>query len=142
VIAVIIVAVVGLQIGTAIGKARLPPGAQPEFTTTRSGLMYKDVKVGTGTEAKAGDNVTVRYTGRLENGRTVDSSVDRDEPFSFRLGAGEVIKGWDEGVAGMKEGGKRKLIIPPELGFGARGAGKAIPPNAVLIFDVELLKVQ
>jgi FKBP-type peptidyl-prolyl cis-trans isomerase FkpA len=140
VIAVIIVAVGGLIIGTAIGEARLPPGAQPEFTT-RSGLRYKDVKVGTGTEAKAGDTVTVHYIGRLEDGRTFASSVDRDEPFSFRLGAGKVIKGWDEGVAGMKEGGKRKLIIPPELGYGARGAG-TIPPNAVLIFDVELLKVQ
>jgi FKBP-type peptidyl-prolyl cis-trans isomerase FkpA len=117
-------------------------GLDGEFTTTRSGLMYKDVKVGTGREAKAGDTVTVHYTGRLEDGTKFDSSVDRDEPFPFPLGAGKVIKGWDEGVAGMKEGGKRKLVIPPELGYGARGAGKAIPPNAVLTFEVELLKVQ
>jgi FKBP-type peptidyl-prolyl cis-trans isomerase FkpA len=117
-------------------------GADGEFITTGSGLAYLDLKIGTGKEAKAGDTVTVHYTGRLSDGTKFDSSVDRDEPFPFPLGAGKVIKGWDEGVAGMKEGGKRKLVIPPELGYGARGAGKVIPPNAVLIFEVELLKVK
>ena len=109
--------------------------------TTKSGLKYIDVKVGAGKEAKAGDNVDVHYTGRLKDGKKFDSSVDRNEPFSFPLGKGRVIKGWDEGVAGMKEGGKRKLMIPPALGYGERGAGKVIPPNAELIFEVELLKV-
>jgi FKBP-type peptidyl-prolyl cis-trans isomerase len=117
-------------------------GADGEFITTKSGLAYVDLKIGTGKEAKPGDTVTVHYTGRLKDGTKFDSSVERDEPFPFQLGAGNVIKGWDEGVAGMKEGGKRKLRIPPELGYGAGGRGKVIPPNAVLIFDVELLKVQ
>ena len=109
---------------------------------TKSGLQYIDVKVGDGDEAKAGKKVTVHYTGRLKDGKKFDSSKDRDEPFSFDLGAGDVIKGWDEGVAGMKVGGTRKLIIPPELGYGARGAGNGlIPPNAELHFEVELLKV-
>jgi peptidylprolyl isomerase len=109
--------------------------------TTRSGLKYFDVKVGTGKEAKEGDTVVVHYTGRLKNGKKFDSSVDRDKPFDFPLGAGKVIPGWDEGVAGMKEGGKRKLIIPPELGYGSEGGGP-IPPNSELHFDVELLKVK
>lgn len=118
------------------------PGTGEEFITTKSGLAYKDLKIGTGQEAKEGDTVTVHYTGRLKDGTKFDSSVDRNEPFSFPLGVGKVIRGWDEGVAGMKEGGKRKLLIPPDLGYGARGAGKIIPPNATLIFEVELLKVQ
>lgn len=109
--------------------------------TTASGLKYVDEKVGTGEAAKAGDKVSVHYTGRLKDGKKFDSSVDRQEPFNFPLGAGRVIKGWDEGVAGMKVGGKRKLIIPSELGYGARGAGGVIPPNAELHFDVELLKI-
>jgi FKBP-type peptidyl-prolyl cis-trans isomerase len=109
--------------------------------TTPSGLKYWDLKEGTGAVAKAGDKVKVHYTGWLTNGRKFDSSVDRGEPFEFRLGAGQVIKGWDEGVAGMKVGGKRQLRIPPELGYGPRGAGGVIPPNATLIFDVELLGV-
>jgi FKBP-type peptidyl-prolyl cis-trans isomerase len=107
----------------------------------KGGLQIDDVVVGTGKTAKAGDVVVVHYTGRLKNGEMFDSSVGK-QPFSFTLGRGEVIKGWDEGVAGMKEGGKRKLIIPSELGYGARGAGADIPPNAELHFDVELLKVQ
>jgi peptidylprolyl isomerase len=119
--------------------------AQGKMVTTASGLKYIDVKVGTGAEAK-GKTATVHYTGWLyENGakgKKFDSSVDRGEPFDFRVGAGQVIKGWDEGVAGMKVGGKRTLIIPPQLGYGARGAGGVIPPNATLMFDVELLAVK
>ncbi|MES1207714.1 MAG: FKBP-type peptidyl-prolyl cis-trans isomerase [Pseudomonadota bacterium] len=109
--------------------------------TTKSGLKYWDVKKGTGAVAKSGDSVKVHYTGWLTDGKKFDSSVDRGEPFAFKLGAGMVIKGWDEGVAGMKVGGKRQLRIPAELGYGARGAGGAIPPNAELVFDVELLGV-
>lgn len=110
--------------------------------TTPSGLKYADQVVGTGTTAVAGKTVSVHYTGWLTNGQKFDSSVDRGQPFSFPLGAGRVIKGWDEGVQGMKVGGKRKLTIPSELGYGTRGAGGVIPPNATLVFDVELLGVQ
>jgi FKBP-type peptidyl-prolyl cis-trans isomerase FkpA len=111
--------------------------------TTPSGLQYEDTTPGTGPEAKPGQHVHVHYTGWLFNdgqqGAKFDSSRDRNEPFAFSLGAGMVIKGWDEGVAGMKIGGKRTLVIPPQLGYGARGAGGVIPPNATLKFDVELL---
>ncbi|WP_295374281.1 FKBP-type peptidyl-prolyl cis-trans isomerase [Pseudacidovorax intermedius] len=111
--------------------------------TTASGLQYEDTVVGEGAEASAGQYVHVHYTGWLYNdgqqGAKFDSSLDRNDPFAFPLGAGHVIKGWDEGVAGMKVGGKRTLIIPPGLGYGARGAGGVIPPNATLKFDVELL---
>jgi FKBP-type peptidyl-prolyl cis-trans isomerase len=110
--------------------------------TTPSGLKYEDLKVGTGAEAKAGQTVSVHYSGWLTNGKKFDSSVDRGQPFQFPLGAGRVIRGWDEGVQGMKVGGKRKLTIPPDLGYGARGAGGAIPPNATLLFEVELLGVK
>lgn len=117
--------------------------ATAETVTTPSGLKYQDEVVGTGPEPKAGQQVTVQYTGWLDEGgkkgKKFDSSRDRNQPFSFPLGAGQVIKGWDEGVATMKTGGKRTLIIPPQLGYGARGAGGVIPPNATLIFDVELL---
>lgn len=119
-----------------------PPPLDIEPTMTPSGLQFIDVITGTGDEARSGHNVTVHYTGWLKNGTKFDSSVDRGDPFAFGLGKGQVIKGWDLGVAGMKVGGKRRLIIPAELGYGARGAGGAIPPNAMLIFDVELLKAQ
>jgi len=109
--------------------------------TTDSGLQIEEVTVGEGTEAESGKTVSVHYTGWLTDGTKFDSSVDRNDPFEFRLGAGMVIKGWDEGVAGMKIGGKRKLTIPADLGYGAFGAGGVIPPNATLVFDVELLAV-
>ncbi len=114
-------------------------GSEGNEVTTSSGLQYIDLTIGAGATAQAGKNVSVHYTGWLENGKKFDSSVDRGRPFSFPLGVGRVIKGWDEGVQGMKVGGKRKLIIPSNLGYGARGAGEAIPPNATLIFEVELL---
>jgi len=109
--------------------------------TTASGLKYTDLVVGKGASPVAGKKVKVHYTGTLENGRKFDSSVDRNEPFSFVIGVGQVIPGWDEGVMTMKVGGKRKLIIPSKLGYGASGAGGVIPPNATLLFDVELLDV-
>jgi peptidylprolyl isomerase len=109
--------------------------------TTASGLKFVDVVVGKGASPTAGKMVKVHYTGTLENGKKFDSSVDRNEPFSFKIGVGQVIQGWDEGVMTMKVGGKRKLIIPSKLGYGARGAGGVIPPNATLLFDVELLEV-
>lgn len=116
------------------------------MNTTSSGLQYEDTVVGQGAEARAGQQVRVHYTGWLyqdgQQGAKFDSSRDRNDPFEFALGAGMVIRGWDEGVAGMKIGGQRTLIIPPELGYGARGAGGVIPPNATLKFDVELLGVR
>ena len=116
---------------------------EPGYKKTESGLQYKDEKVGDGAQPKKGANCTVHYTGWLyeggKKGQKFDSSVDRGAPFQFPVGQGRVIKGWDEGVASMKVGGKRTLIIPPALGYGARGAGGVIPPNATLMFDVELL---
>ena len=114
----------------------------PKVITTASGLQYQILKRGKGATAQIGQTVSVHYTGWLTDGTKFDSSVDRGQPFSFSLGAGQVIKGWDEGVAGMKVGEKRKLTIPPDLGYGAAGAGGVIPPNATLVFDVELLGVQ
>ncbi|OUX71297.1 MAG: peptidylprolyl isomerase [Synechococcus sp. TMED90] len=113
---------------------------KPEITA--SGLRITDLVVGTGAAASSGQTVVVHYRGTLEDGRQFDASYDRGTPFSFPLGAGRVIKGWDEGVQGMKVGGKRKLVIPPDLGYGTRGAGGVIPPNATLIFEVELLEVK
>ncbi|MBI4291893.1 MAG: FKBP-type peptidyl-prolyl cis-trans isomerase [Betaproteobacteria bacterium] len=110
-------------------------------TTTPSGMIIEDILSGDGAVASAGRSVTVHYTGWLTDGSKFDSSKDRNDPFVFPLGAGHVIRGWDEGVQGMKVGGRRKLTIPPELGYGARGAGGVIPPNATLVFEVELLDV-
>ena len=109
--------------------------------STPSGLIVEDINIGEGAAAAAGQKVTVHYTGWLTNGTKFDSSRDRNDPFVFPLGGGRVIKGWDEGVQGMKVGGKRKLTIPPALGYGSRGAGSVIPPNATLVFEVELLGV-
>jgi len=131
----------GLAFATPPSDAK-PGTAGPEWKKNASGLEYQEIRVGEGTEAKAGMTVDVHYTGWLQDGTKFDSSVDRGKPFSFHLGAGEVIRGWDEGVAGMKVGGKRKLRIPSEMGYGARGAGGAIPGNATLVFDVELLGVK
>ena len=120
--------------------------AEDQMTKSLTGLQYKDAKIGTGATAKIGQTAAVHYTGWLynncEKGKKFDSSRDRGQPFEFPLGQGQVIKGWDEGVEGMKVGGKRTLVIPPELGYGARGAGGVIPPNAWLIFDVELVGVK
>jgi len=119
------------------------PSAAPSAPAEPEKPLEKtDVVVGKGAEAKAGDVVVVHYVGKLLDGTEFDSSKKHGKPFDFPLGAGRVIKGWDEGVAGMKVGGKRKLVIPPSLGYGARGAGGAIPPNATLVFDVELLEIK
>jgi FKBP-type peptidyl-prolyl cis-trans isomerase len=112
------------------------------MTKTASGLQYTDLKVGDGPVAKAGQTMSVHYTGWLTNGNKFDSSLDRGQPFSFALGQGQVIKGWDEGVAGMKVGGKRKLLVPPDLAYGPDGFPPVIPPNSELVFEVELLGVQ
>ena len=119
---------------------------ESKMQKTPSGLQYEDVKVGTGAEPKTGQTCVMHYTGWLwqneAKGAKFDSSVDRGQPFEFQIGRGMVIKGWDEGVATMKVGGKRNLLIPPALGYGARGAGKLIPPNATLLFEVELLGIK
>jgi FKBP-type peptidyl-prolyl cis-trans isomerase FkpA len=131
-----------LALGMASASSDPKPEPEPETVKTASGLQYQDLKAGTGDEARAGQVVEVHYTGWLAKDKSkFDSSHDRRTPFSFKLGAGAVIKGWDEGVAGMKVGGKRKMIIPAKLAYGERGAGGVIPPNAELIFEVELLKI-
>jgi len=112
-----------------------------DTVTTPSGLKYNEIKEGTGATPQKGQTVVVHYTGTLEDGTKFDSSRDRNSPFSFKLGVGQVIKGWDEGLSTMKVGGRRQLIIPADLGYGSRGAGGVIPPNATLLFDVELLKI-
>lgn len=117
-------------------------GAPAAGSPSEGKLEINEVAAGTGDEAADGKKVTVHYTGTLQNGTKFDSSLDRNSPFTFTLGAGQVIQGWDQGVKGMKVGGKRKLVIPPQLGYGEHGVGGVIPPNATLIFDVELLKVE
>ncbi len=112
------------------------------FFATRTGLKFKDINKGEGPRPRDGQTVVVHYTGWLTNGKKFDSSVDRGQPFDFVLGTGSVIKGWDEGVKGMHIGGQRRLVIPPQLGYGAKGAGDDIPPNSTLIFDVQLLSVK
>ena len=139
IVLLIIWGVIAMTSGHAQTNNSSPTKVNGKPTTTASGLQYWDITAGKGAAAVAGKNVKVHYTGWLTDGKKFDSSVDRSEPFVFPLGAGRVIKGWDEGVAGMKVGGKRQLRIPPELGYGARGAGGVIPPNATLLFDVELL---
>ncbi|MCM3869074.1 MAG: FKBP-type peptidyl-prolyl cis-trans isomerase [Pyrinomonadaceae bacterium] len=139
VIAVLII--VGLAVSAgAYWLSHRGPAAGAEIATA-SGLKYVDIVEGAGATPKTGQTVSVHYTGTLENGTKFDSSVDRGQPYEFQIGQGEVIKGWDEGLASMKVGGKRKLIVPPALGYGARGSGK-IPPNSILLFDVELLGVR
>lgn len=127
----------GKPTDSAPGTPPVPAGAAGVTS-----LTIADEVVGTGPAAKPGDKVAVHYTGWLTDGTKFDSSRDRGQPFSFTLGAGEVIDGWDQGVAGMQAGGKRKLTVPPELGYGPAGAGGVIPPNAVLVFEVELLKIE
>ncbi len=146
-LAVVTVLTLGCERGHDAGTG---PGASGEKTgtmaenmeTTPSGLQYTDVKVGTGASPAQGQTAVVHYTGWLVDGKKFDSSKDRGQPFTFPVGRGQVIKGWDEGVATMKVGGTRKLVIPPDLAYGARGAGGVIPPNATLTFEVELLEIR
>jgi len=136
---VLCLAVCGLLLGCK-KVTSTPLNPPPAPVKLPSGLVYQVLASGNGKEAHAGDRIEVHYTGTLQDGTKFDSSRDRGQPFPFRLGAGQVIKGWDEGVEGMKEGEKRKLTLPPELGYGSAGAGP-IPPNATLVFDVELVEV-
>jgi len=144
-VAVILGAIVGLIFVSSIIGGRIGTDQTMDFSNTTSEsqeLKIEDISVGEGVEVGEGDFVTVHYTGTLTDGAKFDSSIDRGEPFSFKVGAGEVIEGWDKGLLGMKVGGKRKLIIPSELGYGQEGAGGDIPPNSTLIFEIELLKVE
>lgn len=143
VFALAVIAMATFALGSCTQKSQQSIAATKQAGTSNapSDLKIEDLKVGTGVEATAGKEVSVHYTGWLTDGKKFDSSLDRGQPFKFRLGAGMVIQGWDKGVAGMKIGGKRKLTIPANLGYGERGAGGVIPPNATLVFEVELLDV-
>jgi peptidylprolyl isomerase len=138
--------VIALAIPAAAQQKTAEPAKEKKMQKTASGLQYEDTVVGTGASPATGQTCVMHYTGWLwvdgAKGKKFDSSVDRGQPFEFKIGRGQVIKGWDEGVATMKVGGKRTLLIPPDLGYGSRGAGGAIPPNATLVFDVELLGVK
>lgn len=130
-----------LESGTLVALTLEDVTEKEDLKITESGLRYIDLKVGEGESPQRGQTVVVHYTGYLADGTKFDSSRDRDRPFSFKVGVGQVIKGWDQAIPSMKVGGRRQIIIPPELGYGQRGAGGVIPPNATLIFDVELLKI-
>lgn len=140
--AVALVAAQTAQKQAARPNTNAPTKVTGDGVKTASGLQYWDIKAGTGAEAKSGSHVKVHYTGWLTSGKKFDSSVDAGQPFDFTIGAGDVIKGWDEGVTGMKIGGKRQLRIPPDLAYGAKGYPGAIPPKATLIFDIQLLAVK
>jgi FKBP-type peptidyl-prolyl cis-trans isomerase FkpA len=137
-VGVVVVVALAFVIINRVAKANQYKG----MTTTSSGLKYQDLTVGTGREVKDGDTIAVEYTGWLEDGTVFDTSVNRGQPFTFTVGQGAVIKGWDEGVVGMKLGGKRKLVIPPDLAYGSQGYGTVIPPNATLIFEISLLAIK
>jgi peptidylprolyl isomerase len=144
----LVAAALAVMLGAGAASAATPVPTAPHSAklgpkmTTPSGLEYQDEVVGTGAQPAKGQHVTVHYTGTLQDGTKFDSSRDRNEPFTFTIGEGEVIKGWDEGVMSMHVGGRRKLTIPPQLAYGSRGAGGVIPPNATILFDVELLGVK
>lgn len=135
----VLLAVTGVFVVPAFAKQQPPTGKE---VVTPSGLRYVDLKVGEGAEAESGKIVEIHFTGWLADGNKFESSLDRQKPFTFRLGAGDVIAGWDEGIAGMKAGGKRKLTVPPDLGYGKKGGGEVIPPGATLVFEIELLGVR
>ena len=141
-IAIFLLAIIALVAFIVLRTSSTQEPSTSDMTTTTSGLQYQDIEIGAGSIAETGDIVSVHYTGWLESGKKFDSSLDRGDPFEFTIGAGEVIKGWEEGITGMKVGGKRRLVIPPDLSYGSSGVSGIIPPNATLIFEVELLTIE
>jgi FKBP-type peptidyl-prolyl cis-trans isomerase len=141
IIAILLLTIAAAAYAVFSGNTRKNNASDADLTTTASGLQYQELVVGSGPEAKPGDTVSVHYTGWLEDGTKFDSSLDRGQPLPFTIGQGGVIPGWEEGVAGMQVGGKRKLVIPPELAYGPQGYPGVIPPNATLTFEVELLQI-
>jgi FKBP-type peptidyl-prolyl cis-trans isomerase len=137
----LLAAACGDKSGDSSGSTASTDTCSHAAVTLDDGLKYEDTECGTGPEAASGDTLTVHYVGKLESGKQFDASRDHGQPFTFPLGAGQVIKGWDEGLVGMKAGGKRTLTIPPDLGYGAQGSPPVIPPNSTLIFEVELLSI-